>query len=101
MPDSNVAQPDSDATAGDAGPPACVVPEGTPNNEKGIGGYCTTFADCKTDAGDRLCTADFGIEPTFCTTLCVEDVECGTGMYCAHSAQGDGCTPLSCRAGSD
>jgi hypothetical protein len=104
------AGPTSDASldAGDAGmqeaeagPPACVVPEGTPNNEKGIGGSCKTGADCSQDAGLRLCTADYGIEPKFCTALCVDDAECGTGHYCAHSATGDGCTPLACRFGSE
>jgi hypothetical protein len=90
-----------DGGPGDAGPPACVVPEGTPNNEKGIGASCKTGADCDMSAGLRLCTADLGIEPKFCTALCVDDADCGTGHYCAHSAMGDGCTPVSCRTGSE
>src|SRR5262249_22563560 len=50
---------DGDAGAEETAPPACVVPEGTPNNEKGIGGSCKTGADCDQDAGLRLCTADY------------------------------------------
>lgn len=77
--------------------PTCV-PEGTASNEKGIGGFCKSSADCSSAAGTRICTADFGISPTFCTTTCQTDTECGSGMYCAHAAMGSGCTPLACMA---
>jgi len=71
-------------------------PPGTPNNELGIGGYCKTTSDCPSAAGLRFCVADFGSD-NFCTALCTVDADCGSGaIYCAHSAQGSGCVPLSC-----
>lgn len=90
-----------DAGQAEASAPApTCVPEGTPNNELGLGGYCASSAACASDAGLRLCTADFGIAAKFCTTPCETDSNCGSGMYCAQSAQGSGCTPLACRAPS-
>jgi hypothetical protein len=101
IPDASVDTPDADAGISDVGSPACSVPEGTPNNEKGIGASCKSGADCDQSKGLRLCTADYGIEPKFCTAICSGDADCGTGMYCAHSAQGDGCTPLACKTGPE
>jgi hypothetical protein len=88
----------ADVVAEAASPAATCVPEGTMNNEKGIGGFCRSSADCSNAAGIRICTADLGISPTFCTTTCQTDTECGSGMYCAHAAMGSGCTPLACVA---
>jgi hypothetical protein len=79
----------------------CVKP-GTPNNERGIGGYCETSADCTSDEGTRFCTADFrdiGViddNKWFCSMLCTMDEECGTGARCATGISGTGCAPIIC-----
>jgi hypothetical protein len=73
----------------------CVAP-GTPNNAKGVGGYCQSGADCV--ASVSICSADFGAPPgnAFCTKLCQTTADCGSGAYCAHSTQGVACVPLTC-----
>lgn len=95
------------ALATDASPPDaptrdpnanCVRP-GTPNNEKGFGGACTSSADCPSDLGFRLCTADVPDTPDnawFCTAQCAASSECGTGVRCLSSDRGSGCVPISC-----
>src|SRR5947207_1484065 len=65
------------------------------NNERGFGAYCDTTSDCDSEAGLRLCAADFG-GGHFCTGLCSVDEECGSGVYCEHNVQGSGCVPLVC-----
>lgn len=70
------------------------------NNELGFGGYCKTTTDCTSDAGFRLCAADFG-GGNFCTGGCTGDEECGSGVHCAHTAQGSGCVPLACQVSPD
>ena len=94
--------------AGDAKPPRdpdanCVKP-GTPNNERGVGGYCEQASDCPDDVGSRFCTAEF-VELTpidddkwFCSTLCVDNNDCGAGVVCVDGPGGKGCAPVSCRA---
>jgi hypothetical protein len=95
----------ADVTA-DAKPPRdpnanCVKP-GTPNNERGIGGYCETGAECPSDVGPRFCTADFrdiGViddDKWFCSMLCNTDDECGTGARCVTGISGRGCSPIPC-----
>jgi len=81
----------------------CVKP-GTPNNERGIGGYCEPDRhDCEGDAGPRFCTAQFAElakvpdNQWFCSGLCTSDEECGTGAVCATNEVGSGCVPLVCR----
>jgi hypothetical protein len=71
----------------------CVAP-GTPNNELGIGGYCTTAADCP----GELCTAQFGAPPNawFCSKICAQGQSCGSNEVCAVAAQGVACVPLIC-----
>jgi hypothetical protein len=91
---NGASSPGSDA-ATDAPPTNCVAP-GTPNNEKGVGGYCQTSADCISSVS--VCSALFGAPPGdwFCTKLCTLDTECGTGAYCAHDPRGMACVPLPC-----
>ena len=96
---AEAAAPTPDATSEITARTTCVPP-GTPNNEKGMGGYCTSTTDCDGDAGVRLCSKDFGGADWFCTYPCVMDDECGSGEYCAHTPQGSGCVPLAC-ASSD
>jgi hypothetical protein len=80
----------------------CVKP-GTPNNERGVGGYCEQAGDCPDDIGARFCTAEFAeLTPLdddkwFCSTLCAVDDDCGTGVVCIDGPGGKGCSPLSCR----
>jgi hypothetical protein len=81
----------------------CVKP-GTPNNERGVGGYCESGpVDCIYEAGPRFCTADFK-EVTavpeyqwFCSTVCTTDDECGTGAFCYANDFAHGCVPEICR----
>jgi hypothetical protein len=81
----------------------CVKP-GTPNNERGVGGYCEQASDCPDDVGARFCTAEF-VELTpldddkwFCSALCVDDNDCGAGVICVAGPGSKGCAPISCRA---
>jgi hypothetical protein len=80
----------------------CVKP-GTPNNERGIGGYCESGPrDCQYEGGPRFCTADFRDIATvpddqwFCSTVCTMDEECGTGAYCFANEFSNGCVPTVC-----
>jgi hypothetical protein len=80
----------------------CVKP-GTPNNERGMGGYCEPGrGDCDTDVGIRFCTAEFkeiGViddNKWFCSTICTMDEECGTGVICVTGVSGRGCSPIAC-----
>jgi hypothetical protein len=80
----------------------CVKP-GTPNNERGMGGYCEPGrGDCETEQGPRFCTADYAeLTPIdddkwFCSTVCMTNEECGTGAVCTRGSIGNGCTPLTC-----
>jgi hypothetical protein len=82
----------------------CVKP-GTPNNERGVGGYCEPGrGDCETDLGPRFCTADYAeLTPIdddkwFCSTLCLTDEDCGSGLICNQGGIGKGCVPLACIA---
>ncbi|HEV8247311.1 MAG TPA: hypothetical protein VGP93_16145, partial [Polyangiaceae bacterium] len=80
-----------DAAASEAAAPmeaatTCGSPNAT-NNELGFGGYCTAISDCTFGAEIRFCAATFG-GGNFCTGICSEDSECGTGVHCAHTAQG-------------
>jgi len=82
----------------------CVKP-GTPNNERGVGGYCESSADCVTDLGALFfCSADFEITPRyawFCTTFCTFDSDCGSHAFCGQSDLGGGCVPNGCGAAPD
>jgi len=94
-------RPPRSADAADAppetGPPSLCVRPGTPNNEKGVGGYCRPGAnDCQGAGGFHVCSADFGGDGWFCTGPCAMDPDCGSGQYCSHTAQGSGCVPLAC-----
>lgn len=77
----------------------CVKP-GTPNNEKGVGGYCEpNTAACVSDAGIAFCTGAFAVTPPdawFCTKPCSADPECGKNAYCEHNTDGNGCVPNAC-----
>jgi hypothetical protein len=73
----------------------CIAP-GTPNNEQGVGGYCETNDDCV--SGQSLCGGLFGAPDNawFCTRLCADAPDCGTGMYCVHDPRGIACVPIVC-----
>jgi hypothetical protein len=81
----------------------CVKP-GTPNNERGVGGYCEPGRnDCEYEGGPRFCTADYSdLTPVeddkwFCVSAaCTMDDECGTGAFCITSGIGNGCVPFAC-----
>ena len=75
---------------------ACVT-KGQPANEKGIGAYCDATAKC---TGGTLCTGDFGAGEgaSFCTKLCSDDAQCGTGAHCYHEARGSACVLDACMA---
>jgi hypothetical protein len=80
----------------------CVKP-GTPNNERGLGGYCERGrGDCGSEVGTSFCSADYDeIAPIaedhwFCSTICVADDECGTGLICNQGDFGKGCSPPAC-----
>jgi hypothetical protein len=82
----------------------CVKP-GTASNEKGVGGYCESNADCVSGGGGFIVCSNF-VETTpryswFCTTLCSVDADCGTGAFCGHSDLGNGCVPNACGARPD
>lgn len=105
--DATVADDAAPDLAGDGRKPRdpnanCVKP-GTPNNERGVGGYCEPGrGDCESEQGPRFCTADYAdltpIEDNlwFCSTVCLSDDECGTGSICSQGSIGKGCAPLSC-----
>jgi hypothetical protein len=82
----------------------CVKP-GTPNNEKGVGGYCESSLECQSDTGGFfICSADFDTTPRyawFCTTFCTIDSDCGSNAYCGHSDLGGGCVPYGCGTGPE
>lgn len=77
----------------------CIKP-GTPNNDKGLGGYCEPGDySCVSDVGVALCTGMFGApdDQWFCTKGCLGDDDCGKGMYCDKSdPRGSGCVPNVC-----
>jgi hypothetical protein len=77
----------------------CVKP-GTPNNDKGLAGYCEPDGlDCVTDVGVALCSGGFGApdDHWFCTKPCGGDGDCGSGAYCDKSdPRGFGCVPNVC-----
>ena len=86
----------------DARDPANCVPPWTPNNEVGVGGYCETDQDCRTEAGAALCSGLYGApeHDWFCTRLCMTASECGSGETCAQNPNGPqkACAPLVCLA---
>jgi hypothetical protein len=79
----------------------CVKP-GTPNNERGVGGYCEQAIDCPDDVGARFCTVEFAdLTPLdddkwFCSALCASDNDCGPGVACVDGPGSKGCAPISC-----
>ncbi|HEY6460687.1 MAG TPA: PHB depolymerase family esterase [Polyangiaceae bacterium] len=79
--------------------PENCVPPGTPNNEAGIGGYCSPGGgQC---GADTLCTADFGApaHAWFCTNLCNDGgvANCGSPGPACVTVEGESvCLPESC-----
>jgi hypothetical protein len=79
-----------------SGSGADCVQAGAKGNSKGIGKYCQSTTEC---ASGLLCTKDVGAtaeEPTFCTTTCKTDAECGDGATCYEEERGKGCVPNAC-----
>jgi hypothetical protein len=80
------------------GPPC--VEAGAAGNEAGVGRHCTEGGgEC--GAGASICLADYtrGTWGNFCTRLCSEDGDCGTGASCTSSAEGAStqvCIPEAC-----
>lgn len=86
----------SDSSKGGDTAKVCVKP-GDKGNEKGIGAYCETTAQCKSGL---LCTKDFGAGPTepwFCTATCDDDASCGADAMCFAETRGKGCLPNACK----
>jgi hypothetical protein len=82
---------------GDAGGPAISGPPcaaaGDPGNDVGVGKYCTNQGhECS--GGASMCLADYtmGAFGDFCTKLCSQDADCGTGATC----NGSGTSPKIC-----
>ncbi len=77
------------------GPP-CAKP-GAPGNEKGVGKLCSEGGgECSGSA--PLCIADYadGDFANFCTVVCTDDTECGTGAICLGSGGTAVCLPTAC-----
>ena len=65
----------------------------------GVGKICSEGGgECSGTAG--LCLADYadGDFPNFCTLVCTEDSECGSGALCLGSDTTKACMPLECAA---
>jgi phage host-nuclease inhibitor protein Gam len=94
--------PSEEAEVETAAPTNCVPP-GTPNNDKGVGGYCEKNSDCVADGSATVCSARFGAGAGswFCTGPCVRDEDCGEGVRCVTYEQGSGCVPLACGGRGD
>jgi hypothetical protein len=76
----------------------CVKP-GYMGNELGVGAFCDDTASCPTGKTLLICTGFQTGVPTneyFCTALCTEDKDCGTGAYCHHDPRGSACLPAQC-----
>jgi hypothetical protein len=97
----------SSAPPADAGPDvsnsSCGKP-GDVGNSLGIGKFCLSTDDCKSNKLDLLCSSVAnGTELTttysyFCTAQCNPTKEgfCGEGAVCACTSVGCGCSPLPC-----
>jgi hypothetical protein len=81
------------------GPPCAL--EGAVGNENGVGKYCTAAGgECAT-GGASICLADYttGEFGNFCTKLCADDADCGSGAMCTGSdpqAATKACIPSEC-----
>jgi hypothetical protein len=73
---------------------ANCIPPGTPNDARGIGGYCETGEDCPSS----FCSALFKApdDAWFCTIPCKIDDDCGDDAACMSDARGIACVPLVC-----
>jgi hypothetical protein len=71
----------------------CIAP-GTPSNDRGVGGYCTTGDECP----KSFCSALFGApeDAWFCTVPCKKDADCGEGAACMTDPRGVACVPFVC-----
>jgi len=82
------------------GPPCAA--EGAPGNENGVGKYCTAAGgECASNGAASICLADYttGEFGNFCTKLCADDTDCGTGAVCTGSdpqAATKACIPSEC-----
>jgi len=87
---SGTAVVDQDATEAEA----CVTKDAKPN-DKGVGAYCDKTVRCGSGA---FCTADFGapVGAQFCTLMCEQDSDCGSGAKCFEETRGKGCVPVAC-----
>jgi hypothetical protein len=81
----------------------CIAP-GTPNNEKNVGGYCRPGGhECDADGQSSICTADVGQALWFCTAVCSNNADCGSGAVCRYSPvyMQSGCVPVMCLGPAD
>lgn len=85
------------------GPGICNPSPGYAGNELGIGGYCTTNAQCLaySDAG-LVCTntEPGGKGEDFCISIgtCTKDSDCGSGACCVYEIIEYACIPVACAA---
>jgi hypothetical protein len=84
------------------GPPCAAI--GAPGNENGVGKYCTAGGgECAANGSASICLADYtqGEFGDFCTKLCAQDADCGSGAVCSGSdpqAPTKACIPATCVA---
>jgi hypothetical protein len=79
------------------GPP-CAEP-GAVGNEKGVGKHCTEGGgECGGAA--QLCLADYadGDFANYCTLVCGQDADCGSGAVCLGPSGTKACVPVECAA---
>jgi hypothetical protein len=88
-------------------PANCVMP-GTPNDDRGVGGYCSPGGGQCASSGPggapRICTADLPSAQAhdwYCTYPCSQSSDCGSAASCVATAQGMMCIPPACAPAVD
>src|SRR5207302_11048027 len=83
-------------------PQNCVAP-GTPNDDRGVAGYCSPGgAQCASSGpggAPRICTADLAsatVHDWYCTYPCAQSSECRTAATCIATSQGMMGIPPAC-----
>ncbi|HZS37908.1 MAG TPA: hypothetical protein VFF06_13820 [Polyangia bacterium] len=87
---SDLSQPGGDL----AGAGLCCGQPGDVGNNLGVGKYCNGFGDCTGMA--NLCANLGDPQLHFCTMICQQGGNCGTGATCQCQGGQCGCFPDSC-----